>query len=67
MLMGLAILLFSLILVFAGLAFAFLDFAAHNLNSVGYFGVGSSLIVWVAILVGIAGLAVAYVGFSGDD
>jgi hypothetical protein len=63
LLMGLAILLFSLVLVFAGLAFAFLDFA-HTLNS---FGGGSSLIVWVAVVVGIVGLAVAYVGVSGND
>jgi hypothetical protein len=62
LLMGLAILLFSLMLVFAGLAFAFIAFATNS-------PVGSSpgLIVWLAILVGVVGLAVAYVGFSGND
>jgi hypothetical protein len=62
LLMGLAILLFSLILVFAGLAFAFIAFATNS-----PVGSGPGLIVWLAILVGVVGLVVAYVGFSGND
>lgn len=61
LLMGLTIILFSLMLVFAALAFAFIAFA----NSP--FGDGQDLIVWVAIIAGIVRLAVAYVGFSGND
>lgn len=61
LLMGLAIILFSLMLVFASLAFAFIAYA----NSP--FGYGQDLIVWVAIIAGIVGLAVAYIGFSDNN
>lgn len=61
LLMGLAIILFSLMLVFATLAFAFIAYA----NSP--FGSGPGFIVWVAIIAGIVGLAVAYVGFSENN
>ncbi|HEX6542202.1 MAG TPA: hypothetical protein VF040_10645 [Ktedonobacterales bacterium] len=66
LLVGLVIILFSLMLVFAGLVFAFLDFAYHASNN-SYFDTGPTLMVWLALIVGVVGLAVAYIGFSEKD
>ncbi len=66
MLFSLVMTLFSLMLVFAALAFAFVDFAYHASNN-SYFDTGPTLIVWLAIIVGIGGLVVAYTAITGND
>lgn len=67
MLFALVITLFSLMLVFAGLAFAFLEFANRTVVNSAPFGGGPTLIVWLAIIVGIGGLVVAYTAITSND
>ena len=66
MLFSLVMTLFCLMLVFAGLAFAFVDFAYHASNN-SYFDTGPTLIVWLALIVGIGGLVVAYTAMTMND
>ena len=67
LLFGLTAVLFALVLVFAGFVFLLLD-ATHYLINAGHpIGQEVTIIVLVALLIGGAGLAVAYVSIASTD
>lgn len=67
LLFGLAILPFSLVIVFAAFVFLLLDAALATINTPSPIGQDAGLFVWVALGVGVIGLAVAFFGFGRAD
>lgn len=66
LLFGVAVLLFSLLLVFIGFLFLLSSIASALSNSPST-GQGITIIVVAAFVVGAAGLVIAYMGFAGSD
>ena len=66
LLFGVAVLLFSLLLVFIGLLFLLSGIASTLSNSPSA-GQGITVIMLAAFVVGAAGLVIAYFGFAGTD
>lgn len=67
LLLGLTAVLFGLMLVFAGFVFPLLDAAPYLINAGHPIGEEVVGIVLFALIVGIAGLAVALVGLGRTD
>jgi hypothetical protein len=67
LLFGLIIMLFSFILVFAGFVLLLLDVAVRVINTDSSVGTEVGIVLLVAVVVGVIGLAFAYVGFAWND
>ena len=67
LLFGLIIMLFSFILVFAGFVLLLLNVAVRMINTDSSVGTEVDIVLLVAVVVGVIGLAVAYVGFAWND
>lgn len=57
MLLGLALVAFRLLLVLAGFVFFLLDIASYVINAGHPVGTGVSLLVWLALIIGLVGWA----------
>lgn len=67
LLFGLVMTLFSLMLVFAALMFLLLDVAGTVIKASSPVGQETGIVVWIAIGVGVVGLAVAWVGVARNN
>lgn len=67
LLFGLVVTLFSLTLAFAAFVFLLIEVAGTAINAARPIGQGINIIVFVAIFIGLLGLAIAYVGAASND